>query len=41
MRSIGLIRNNLKKGKDGLVAEEWEQMDALGMLQQSGALPAP
>ena len=26
---------------DGRVAEEWEIMDRLGLLQQLGAMPAP
>ena len=27
--------------KDGTIAEEWEQIDMLGILQQLGAVPAP
>ncbi len=30
---------NLYKIQDGLIAQEWEQMDSLGMLGQLGVLP--
>ena len=32
---------NVYKVDGGVISEEWEQMDSLGMLQQMGVLPAP
>jgi len=37
--SIGAI--NIHRFADGLIAEQWVNSDALGMLQQLGAIPAP
>ena len=37
--SIGAI--NIHRFSDGLIAEQWVNSDALGMLQQLGAFPAP
>ena len=38
MTATGIIISRVAGGR---VAEEWETFDALGMLQQIGALPAP
>lgn len=36
---VGVI--TIMRFEDGKLAEEWEQVDMLGMLQQLGAMPAP
>ena len=39
-RSIELRGINMFRVKDGRVAEQWAQLDMLGLLQQIGAIPA-
>lgn len=38
-RYVSVTGINMYKLSDGLVTEEWEQMDSLGLLQQLEALP--
>jgi steroid delta-isomerase-like uncharacterized protein len=40
-RSVDVIALNLFHLRDGKIAEHWVQYDAIGMLQQLGAMPAP
>ncbi len=40
-KAIDVAGINLYLIQDGKIAQEWEQMDSLGMLQQLGVLPAP
>jgi steroid delta-isomerase-like uncharacterized protein len=39
-KEISVCGVNVYRIEDGKIAEEWEQMDSLGMLQQLGVLPA-
>jgi steroid delta-isomerase-like uncharacterized protein len=38
-KRISVSGINLYRTQDGRIAQEWEQMDSLGMLAQLGALP--
>jgi steroid delta-isomerase-like uncharacterized protein len=40
-RSVELSGITVSRCADGRIAEEWELVDALGVLQQIGAMPAP
>ena len=40
-REISVEAITIHRMKDGLIAEEWTVWDALGLLQQVGAVPAP
>jgi steroid delta-isomerase-like uncharacterized protein len=40
-RGVELSGITISRCADGRIAEEWELVDALGALQQIGALPAP
>jgi predicted ester cyclase len=40
-RDVALSGITLSRCASGRIAEEWELVDALGVLQQIGALPAP
>ena len=40
-KQIDVTGINVYRIDDGKIAEEWEQMDSLGMLQQLGVLPPP
>ena len=40
-RPVTIAAMNLFRVHDGRIAEQWVQMDALGALQQIGAMPAP
>lgn len=40
-RRVRVSGINMYRIADGRIAQEWEQMDALGMLSQLGALPGP
>ena len=40
-RPITLAAMDLYRIRDGKIAEQWVMLDALGLLQQLGAIPAP
>jgi steroid delta-isomerase-like uncharacterized protein len=40
-RSVELSGITISRCADGRIAEEWELVDAIGVLQQIGALPSP
>jgi len=40
-KRIDVCGINIYAIEDGKIAQEWEQMDSLGMLQQLGVLPQP
>jgi predicted ester cyclase len=40
-RDVEISGITISRCSNGRIAEEWELVDALGVLQQVGALPAP
>jgi steroid delta-isomerase-like uncharacterized protein len=40
-REVEVKGITISRCEDGRIAEEWELVDAVGLLQQIGALPAP
>ena len=40
-RDVAVSMLTISRCKDGRIAEEWEIIDAVGLLQQVGALPEP